>query len=282
MLNKIKDIIISPFKNFFNKFRIPLTAIQDMLVMGQFKKDLENPKNPLNKFGKKCFSQTDEDGITLEIIRRMKINNGIFCEIGCGNGLENNTLILAALGWKGTWFDTRDLAFNYKENKRLKFIKKFVNNENILECMNIGFTKFNSKEIDFLSIDVDGNDIYFMEHLLKNSITPKVAVVEINAKYPPPVEFKIDYTNNFEEINDFYGASISSFNNMFSKYNYKLVCCTLMRGHNAFFVREDFKNLFDDVPNDINQIYNIPNFWSFSWNFGPKVSKKTVEQIFKD
>lgn len=282
MINKIKNLLLQPIKNFFNKFRIPLTAIQDMLVVQQFKKDLENPKNPLNKYGKKCFSQTDEDGITLEIVKRMKIDKGIFCEIGCGNGLENNTLILAAAGWRGTWFDTRDLAFNYKENKRFKFIKQFIDNDNILQSMDIGFKKFNNKEIDLLSIDTDGNDLYFVEHLLKNSIMPKIVIVEINAKYPPPIEFKIDYANRFEEINDYYGASLSSFNSIFSKYKYKLVCCTLMRGHNAFFVREDYINLFNDVPDDINQIYNIPNFWGHTWNFGPKVSNKTVEKILRD
>ena len=45
MLNKFKNIILNPFKNFFNKFRIPLTAIQDLLVMRQFKKDIETFRN---------------------------------------------------------------------------------------------------------------------------------------------------------------------------------------------------------------------------------------------
>ena len=30
-------------------------------------------KNPLNKFGKKCFSQSDEDGILVEIINRLDL-----------------------------------------------------------------------------------------------------------------------------------------------------------------------------------------------------------------
>lgn len=65
--------------------------------------------NPLNKFGKKCFSQTDEDGITIEILRRLElINNGVYAEYGVGNGTENNTLILAALGWKGFWVGVKN------------------------------------------------------------------------------------------------------------------------------------------------------------------------------
>ena len=62
--------------------------------------------NPLNSFGKKCFSQSDEDGITIEIFKRLKnLNSGFFLELGVGDGTENNTLILLSLGWKvlGRW-----------------------------------------------------------------------------------------------------------------------------------------------------------------------------------
>ena len=48
---------------------------------------------------KKCFSQTDEDGITIEILRRIGcLEKGTFAEFGPGDGMENNTLILKSLG----------------------------------------------------------------------------------------------------------------------------------------------------------------------------------------
>ena len=53
--------------------------------------------NPLTRYGRKCFSQADEDGITLEILRRIGIQDGTFCEFAVGNGLENNTLLLARI-----------------------------------------------------------------------------------------------------------------------------------------------------------------------------------------
>ena len=68
-------------------------------------------ENPLNKFGRKCFSQTDQDGITLEILRRIGcLADGVFAEFGVGNGMENNSLILAALGWRGFWVGSEDIA----------------------------------------------------------------------------------------------------------------------------------------------------------------------------
>jgi hypothetical protein len=81
-------------------------------------------KNPLNRFGAKHFSQADEDGITLEIIRRIGINNGSFAEFGVGNGLENNTLVLLASGWRGFWIGAQDLDFDIRSPQRdSNFIK---------------------------------------------------------------------------------------------------------------------------------------------------------------
>jgi hypothetical protein len=75
-------------------------------------------KNPLNHFGAKYFSQTDEDGITLEIVKRIGIACGTFAELGVGNGLENNTLILLANGWRGFWLGGEELSFNHHLNPK--------------------------------------------------------------------------------------------------------------------------------------------------------------------
>ena len=50
-----------------------LQRLRDIIIFGLTKNINDTHKNPLNKFGKKCFSQADEDGITLEIIKRLKI-----------------------------------------------------------------------------------------------------------------------------------------------------------------------------------------------------------------
>ena len=63
--------------------------------------------------GRKCIFQSDEDVITLEILKRIdKLDGGVFVEFGVGNGMENNTLALAALGWTGLWAGSEELAFN--------------------------------------------------------------------------------------------------------------------------------------------------------------------------
>jgi hypothetical protein len=272
LFQKIKNL-----KYFF----MALRATQDLLISSQFKRDIANAKNPLNKFGKRCYSQTDEDGITIEIVKRLNIKKGIFCEIGSDTGLQNNTLILAAMGWSGIWIDALDLAIDHKKLKRLKFIKEFLTLDNIVSCIKKGQDSFEKKVIDVMSLDVDSNDYYFSEELLKKGILPKVFIVEINQKFPPPVEFVVDYDPNFSHQHDYHGASLTSFTKMFAKYEYSPICCTLTMGHNAFFIQNQYLDLFKDVPKELESIYNIPSYWSYTHNFG-SVSIKTIEKIFKD
>ena len=50
----------------------------DMLTQRHWNQKILSSKNILNKSGKKFFSQSDEDGILLEILRRIKIDKGNF------------------------------------------------------------------------------------------------------------------------------------------------------------------------------------------------------------
>lgn len=56
--------------NKISNISLNLIATVKDLLLHQFTTELQaSHPNPLNKFGRKCFSQTDEDGITMEIIR---------------------------------------------------------------------------------------------------------------------------------------------------------------------------------------------------------------------
>lgn len=239
--------------------------------------------NPLNKFGQKCFSQTDEDGITLEILKRLKcIDKGFFAEYGVGNGTENNTLILKALGWKGFWIGGEDLAFEVKTvNPDFSYIKDWITQDNIVGLSNEGMKNIGEKNSpDVISIDLDGNDIYLVEKLLTMCFYPKLFIVEYNAKFPPPVKWKIDYNpTHIWQGDDYYGASLSSFVDLFEKHGYKLVCCNSHTGCNAFFVRTEYTDAFSDVPKDINDIYVPPRYYLYN-KFGHENSLKTVEKLF--
>ena len=201
----------------------------------------------------------------------------MFLEIGCDTGLQNNTLVLAALGWKGIWVDTQNLAFKYKDKKRLVFFKEFIKENNILPLIDEGLQKLKEKKIDCVSIDIDGADYFIIQKILKNKNDIKFFIVEINQQFPPPIDF---IANEGEK--GCYGASLASFNSLFNKYGYSLICISSIMGHNAFFVKNEYLDYFREVPKNIEDIYITPNYWSFSVNFNTSASKETVENIFRN
>jgi hypothetical protein len=263
--------------------------IRDLTLFHQTKLLQSNHPNPLNKFGKKCFSQADEDGITLEILRRIdQLSSGVYAEFGVGDGTENNTLILSALGWKGFWvggenlkFDVKDIKSNTadKNSKTFSYLQAWITLDNIVELANRGLSEIGAEGLDVISLDLDGNDIYFIEKLLNNGFRPKLYIVEYNAKFPPPIEFSIRYdSQNIWKYDDYFGASLSSFDKLFSKFNYRLVCCNSHTGSNAFFIDVAYAEFFADIPADINQIYVEPRYYLYN-KYGHVASVETIKRV---
>jgi hypothetical protein len=128
--------------------------LRDMLLSFQAKAVQESHDNPLCRSGRKCFSQTDEDGITLEILRRIDcLNDGVFAEFGVGNGTENNTLILKALGWRGFWVGAECLAFEIGQaTNKFSYLQKWITLENIAELTATGTRDLGCEEIDVISL----------------------------------------------------------------------------------------------------------------------------------
>lgn len=259
-----------------------LLELKNLVLQFQTTLLQENHPNPLNRFGMKCFSQTDEDGITIEILRRLNLSKGTYAEFGVGDGLENNTLILATMGWRGFWVGGQDLTFNVRSSRNFNYFKTWLTLDNIFESAISGMNAIETQSIDVLSLDLDGNDIYFVSELLEKKIRPKLFIVEYNAQFIPPARFQISYDPNHTWKGDnYFGAALSNFNSLFDSYGYRLVCCNSHTGANAFFVDKNFNSLFTDVPSDIRDIYCPPRYYLYS-RYGHRQSPKTIERIFAE
>lgn len=242
--------------------------------------------NPFNNFGKKMFSQTDEDGLTFEIVRRLGLGRGTFAELGVGDGLENNTLSLMAAKWRGFWVGNEDLAVDPNPERRepanFAYIKTFVTRAKLLETIATGLKLIGKRQLDLISIDLDGNDIYFVELMLENAIAPKVFIVEYNGKFIPPVDWRIDYADDYKwDHTDYTGASFCAFHNVFKAKGYFPVCCNGFSGVNAFFVRGEYRHLFPEVPDDIDRIWRPPMYFLRRY-YGHPQSVRTVANIIRD
>jgi hypothetical protein len=216
----------------------------------------EHP-NPLLKSGRKFFSQSDEDGILLEILHRIGRDRGTCVEIGAGNGLENNTLILACQGWRTVWIDAQPLLFDADCNpKILSHHEQFVDVENVVRLVNSGLSNLDANHADLISIDVDGNDGYLAEALLASGMRPEVIVIEINELLPPPIRFAQPYdAKHVWDKSKNSGWSLQSVIDLLQPFGYACVGCNAQTGVNAFFIRTELLANFSDVPRDPRDLF---------------------------
>lgn len=245
-------------------------------------RDISQSSNPLNKFGAKVFSQTDEDGITLEIIRRIfGETSQFFWEFGVGDGTENNTLVLLAKGWRGEWFGNEDLALDptLVENGPLLYRKGWLSRDSFDLLLQRPSVTSNPPAL--ISIDLDGNDYHFVKAILEQGIRPSVFIVEYNAKFLPGLEWIMPYEiDHVWQGNDYFGASLTSFSKLFESFGFRLVCCNAATGANAFYVDLAHAELFEDVPLDESHLYMPPNYQLPGPNGHPQ-SIKMIESLLK-
>lgn len=204
-----------------------------------------NDPKRLERYGFKVYSQNDEDGIIQEIFNRIGSRSQTFVEFGVENGLENNTLKLLLEGWSGLWIEgsesyVRQIGTKYQDavdDGRLRVDAALVDRDNINNLIGAHYTG----EIDFLSIDIDGNDIYILEFI--NVVNPRVIVIEYNGKFPPPMSVAQRYNPAHRwDGTDYGGSSLEAITRVAARRGYSLVGCGIV-GVNAFFVRND---LLDD------------------------------------
>lgn len=242
--------------------------------------DIKKDATRLEPFGFKVYSQNDEDGIIEEIFKRLNspnfantstLNNQNlnFVEIGVENGLECNSLYLLHKGWKGLWLEgnTRqqkpiEQKFNsLLRSQKLKLGIGIITPNNINQVLQQA--AINTQNLDFLSIDIDGNDIYLLDAI---EFSPKVICIEYNAKFPSLLNKKPVFNpQNFWKGTDFMGSSLLAISEVAKQKNYVLVA-TNITAANAFYVRKDLinQNFYkpdDDFYQRIKTLYNPPRYW---------------------
>lgn len=199
---------------------------------------IKTPYNPA-LYGYKVYSQCDEDGIIDYIFSQIEPKDRTFVEIGCGDGTENNTHKLALSGWAGMWVDAdsgniKSIRRQLPKSSKLIVSCERVSASNVCSLVDNGIRQLGFDNIDFLSIDIDGDDLYVLLACLKH-FRPRLLCIEYNAKFPPPMEVCVREAHGNWAGDDYQGASLSCLVNELNKSGYRLVSCNLS-GVNAFFV----------------------------------------------
>jgi len=198
----------------------------------------------------KFYSQNGEDGILLYLFDQIGTNSKFFIEIGAGGNTSNTLNLALNFGWKGAFIDgdinqlnITKKQFDKSDSKlnRFKYIDSFIFKNNINEILNDNDVP---KEIDLLSIDIDGNDYWIWESI--SNICPKVAIIEYNASLGDEEALVMNYNKNHSKYEKhhlgwYHGASLMALAKLANIKGYSLVCCDSL-GVNAFFVRNDLLN----------------------------------------
>ncbi|HRZ28105.1 MAG TPA: hypothetical protein P5295_14970, partial [Spirochaetota bacterium] len=157
----------------------------------------------LGDYGKKIYSQNNEDGIIDKIFEIIGTTNKYYVEFGTGDGSECNTRYLREKkGFSGLMMD------GCCENLIINLRKEFITRENI----NSLFKKYNvPSEFDMLSIDIDYNDFYIWQALTK--FKPRLVVIEHNSGYGSNDDKVVLYNKtHMWDYTDYSGASIVAMN----------------------------------------------------------------------
>lgn len=199
----------------------------------------------LGDTGFRNYSQFEEDGILLYIFAAIGATNKTFVDIGAGDGINSNCANLAInFGWNGLFIDENpsniDIGRSYYDKHPdtqaypPNFIHAFVHRENINEIIE---EQGICGEIDFVSIDIDGNDYWIWDAL--SIIQPRVIIIETHVEFGLR-RIVVPYDKDYHypgKHPDYHGASPVAMVKLARKKGYRLVGSNLY-GFNTIYVRQ--------------------------------------------
>jgi len=190
-----------------------------------------------NKYKKNFFSQNGEDGVILELFKRLKLKKKIIwcCEFGAWDGIHgSNTFNLVkkyssnAVYIEGDKNRFKDLLKTKNNHPKIVAFNFYVNwKTNSINSLDriLKKTKI-TKNFEILSIDIDSYDLDVWKSL--KYYRPKIVIIEINSGIKPGI------LQTHTKINR--GNSFTSTTNYAKKIGYELVCHT----GNCIFVKKKY------------------------------------------
>lgn len=181
-------------------------------------------------------SQNGEHLFISTLFEKIGFRSNKFVEIGAWP-VENNCCQLAIQeNFEGLYVDPSfNNDFGIYNNSKISWSNEFVNISNVNQVISSKF----SGEIDLLSIDVDGVDLYLLDAI--NVVEPRVLCIEYNASLGPSKALTVAYRDDFDRANGphswYCGGSLLATIRIAKRLGYKFVGQVF--GLNAFFVKAE-------------------------------------------
>lgn len=205
-----------------------------------------NPLPELEHTGFRVFSQLEEDGLLLYIFAILGMGNRRFVDLGAADGINSNCANLALnWGWEGLFVDgddkqiERGKAYHARHPDTWlypsKFCCEFIKAENINDILiSNGITG----EIEFLNIDIDGNDYWVWNAI--EAIDPKVVMIETHIEFgkePITVAYDPEYSYPPSQHPQYFGAGPVALKKLAKKKGYRLIGSNRY-GFNTIYIKE--------------------------------------------
>lgn len=227
----------------------------------------------LTQLGSNMYSQSGEDEVVRAIFDRTGVKQGYFVEFGAWDGkFLSNTYLFYELGWRGIYIEgRRDRYQALKDNigdDKVKTVCRYVRETGDDSLDNILSSNQAPKNVDLLSIDIDGDDLAIWRSVREHTAT--CVVIEYNPTIPIGVEFENEPGKNW-------GNSSTSVCKFANSENYELVAQT---AHNLIFLRSSVL-----LENDIARCHLSPQnhlFVGYDGTLFQYVGGKTRNQPLYD
>lgn len=209
--------------------------------------------SPLLKYSNNITSQFGEDGIIDAVFNQLQISVGYCVEFGASDGksLSNTYNLLANKNWSGLLIEPSTDAYanlldTYKDKRAVTCINTLIELEGYASLDSLLGRANAPRDLDMISIDVDGIDYYIWESL--TTFRPKVVLIEFNPSIPNDVIFV-----QAKSISVHQGCSLAALIELGKKKGYELICATAT---NAFFIVAELYSLFNIPSNHITSLYS--------------------------
>jgi hypothetical protein len=194
-------------------------------------------------------SQRGEDGLILALLHEGAEKTRRFVELGCGDNGGNSGFLARELGWTGAMVDGGGddvQALRRELGPRGVLLKReWITCENVddlLRALKV------DDEVDLLSIDIDGNDLWIWEAV--TACSPRVVAIEYNTALGAERSVAVPYDPAFRRdprrvMGRYFGASLEALARVGRRKGYRLVACENV---NAFFLRDGVARGIPEVP----------------------------------
>jgi hypothetical protein len=210
------------------------------------------PSNRFLGFQENVTSENGEDGILRQLFNELGVGNGFCVEVGAYDGktFSNTWTLIHEKGWRGILIEKDANAFPALKAEAAKrpdvqAVQAEVTTQADSDLDSL-LTKRNAPaELDFLCIDVEGNDYHLWASLER--FRPKVVMIDFNPTVPNDIVF-----NQEDDPAVNLGASLRALIELGKTKGYELAAVTTW---NAIFVRNDLFARLGFADNSIDLMY---------------------------